>query len=81
MSPDHITRMRGVETEVDLGRGWRATDDPGAAWHLWWMPGSGDIIGLRTSEPYQEYIQMPSTIKKFLLRFLCYSRKFSDFLS
>ena len=50
VSPDHITRMRGVETEVDLGRGWRATDDPGAAWHLWWMPGSGDIIGLRTSE-------------------------------
>jgi hypothetical protein len=50
VSPDHITRMRGVETEVDLGRGWRATDDPGAAWHLWWMPSSGDIIGLRTSE-------------------------------
>jgi len=50
VSPDHLTRMRGVESEVDLGRGWRATDDPGAAWHLYWMPGSGDIVGLRTSE-------------------------------
>jgi hypothetical protein len=50
VSPDHFTRMRGVEAEVDLGRGWRSTDDPGAAWHLYWMPGSGDIVGLRTSE-------------------------------
>jgi len=50
VSPDHLTRMRGVESEVDLGRGWRASDDPGAAWHLYWMPGSGDIVGLRTSE-------------------------------
>jgi hypothetical protein len=50
VTPGHITRMRGVEAEVDLGRGWRATDDPDAAWHLWWMPDSGDIVGLRTSE-------------------------------
>jgi hypothetical protein len=50
VTPDHFTRMRGVESEVDLGRGWRATDDPGASWHLFWMPGSGDIVGLRTSE-------------------------------
>ena len=50
VTPAHFTRMRGVENEVDLGRGWRATDDPGAAWHLWWVPGSGDVVGLRTSE-------------------------------
>ncbi len=50
VSPEHFTRMRGVESEVDLGRGWRSTDDPGAAWHLYWIPGSGDIVGLRTSE-------------------------------
>jgi hypothetical protein len=50
VTPDHFTRMRGVEAEVDLGRGWRSTDDPGAAWHLYWMPSSGDIVGLRTSE-------------------------------
>jgi hypothetical protein len=50
VSPEHFTAMRGVENEVDLGRGWRATDDPGAAWHLYWMPRSGDIVGLCTSE-------------------------------
>lgn len=50
VSPEHFTRMRGVESEVDLGRGWRATDDPGAAWHLYWIAGTGDIVGLRTSE-------------------------------
>ena len=50
VSPEHFTRMRGIENEVDLGRGWRATDDPGAAWHLYWVPRSGDIVGVRTSE-------------------------------
>ncbi len=50
VSPEHFTRMRGVESEVDLGRGWRSTDDPGAAWHLYWLPSSGDIVGIRTSE-------------------------------
>jgi hypothetical protein len=50
VSPGHFVRMRGEENEVDLGRGWRSTDDPDAAWHLWWIPSSGEIIGLRTSE-------------------------------
>jgi hypothetical protein len=49
VSPEHFVRMRGVEAEIDLGRGWRATDDPNAAWHLWWLPASGTVIGLRTS--------------------------------
>jgi hypothetical protein len=49
VTPEHFVRMRGVEAEVDLGRGWLATDDPGAAWHLWWLPASGTVIGLRTS--------------------------------
>lgn len=47
VSPGHFGRMRGVEQEVDLGTGWRATDDPHAAWHLWWTPTTGDIVGLR----------------------------------
>lgn len=61
VTPEHFVRMRGAEAEVDLGRGWRATDDPGAAWHLWWLPDSGTVIGLRTSElppppgPYRFY--------------------------
>ncbi len=50
VSPQHFVNMRGRETEFDLGRGWRSTDDRGAAWHLWWIPESGDLIGLRTSE-------------------------------
>lgn len=50
VSPGHFVRMRGEENEVDLGRGWRSTDDHDAAWHLWWIPASGEIIGLRTSE-------------------------------
>jgi len=49
VSPGHFVRMRGDEQEVDLGRGWRATDDPSAAWHLWWTPSSGAIVGLRYS--------------------------------
>ena len=49
VSPEHFVRMRGAEAEIDLGRGWRSTDDPGAAWHLWWLPSSRIIIGLRTS--------------------------------
>jgi hypothetical protein len=49
VSPGHFVRMRGNEAEVDLGRGWRASDDPGAAWHLWWAPSTGHIIGLRYS--------------------------------
>lgn len=47
VSPGHFVRMRGPEQEVDLGTGWRATDDPGAAWHLWWTPRTGEIVGLR----------------------------------
>jgi hypothetical protein len=47
VSPGHFGRMRGVEQEVDLGTGWRSTDDPRAAWHLWWLPTTGDIVGLR----------------------------------
>ncbi len=47
VSPEHFLRLRGAEPEVDLGRGWRSTDDPGAAWHLWWSSGTGDLIGLR----------------------------------
>jgi hypothetical protein len=42
--------MRGAENEIDLGRGWRSTDDPDAAWHLWWIPTTTEIVGLRTSE-------------------------------
>jgi hypothetical protein len=49
VTPEHFVKMRGAESEVDLGRGWRSTDDPGAAWHLWWMPATGAIVGLRTS--------------------------------
>ena len=37
-APGHFVRMRGVENEIDLGRGWLSTDDPDAAWHLWWIP-------------------------------------------
>ncbi|MCU0312260.1 MAG: hypothetical protein MUE36_15110 [Acidimicrobiales bacterium] len=44
VSPGHFGRMRGVEQEVDLGTGWRSTDDPRAAWHLWWLPTTGDIV-------------------------------------
>lgn len=47
VSPGHFVRMRGAEQEVDLGKGWLSTDDPGAAWHLWWTPTTGAIIGLR----------------------------------
>jgi len=47
VTPEHFTRMRGTEPEVDLGKGWRSTDDPGAAWHLWWLPRRGEIVGLR----------------------------------
>jgi hypothetical protein len=50
VSPEHFVRMRGVDDEIDLGRGWRSTDDPDAAWHVWWVPASGELIGLRTSE-------------------------------
>jgi len=50
VSPNHFVSMRGTETEIDLGRGWRSTDDPRAAWHVWWIGHSGDLIGLRTSE-------------------------------
>ncbi|MCD9623287.1 hypothetical protein [Rhabdothermincola salaria] len=49
VTPGHFVRMRGHHLEVDLGRGWRATDDPGAAWHLWWASGSGELVGLRYS--------------------------------
>ena len=49
-TPGHFVRMRGAEDEVDLGRGWRSTDDPDAAWHLWWIPSTTEIVGLRTSE-------------------------------
>jgi hypothetical protein len=49
-TPGHFVRMRGADNEVDLGRGWRSTDDPDAAWHLWWIPSTTEIIGLRTSE-------------------------------
>ena len=49
VSPEHFVRMRGDTGEVDLGRGWRAADDPHAAWHLWWVPASGAVIGLRMS--------------------------------
>lgn len=49
VSPGHFVRMRGDETEIDLGTGWRSTDDPDAIWHLWWIPGSGELVGLRTS--------------------------------
>lgn len=49
-NPDHFYRVRGVQGEVDMGKGWRSTDDPHAAWHLWWVPATGEIIGLRYSE-------------------------------
>ena len=49
VTAQHFVSMRGVENEVDLGKGWRATDDPGAAWHVWWIPASGELVGLRTS--------------------------------
>lgn len=49
-TPGHFVRMRGNEDEIDLGRGWRSTDDPDAAWHLWWIPSTTEIVGLRTSE-------------------------------
>jgi hypothetical protein len=49
VTPSHFDRVRGPAPEVDLGRGWRSTDDPGAAWHLWWMPATGELVGLRTS--------------------------------
>ena len=49
VTPGHFVRMRGHQPEVDLGRGWRSTDDPGAAWHLWWSVGSGEVVGLRYS--------------------------------
>jgi len=49
VSPEHFVRMRGVSDEIDLGRGWRSTDDPDAAWHVWWVPSTGELIGLRTS--------------------------------
>lgn len=50
VSPEHFVRMRGDQGEVDLGRGWRAADDRYAAWHLWWVPRTGELIGLRMSE-------------------------------
>lgn len=49
VSPEHFIRMRGNDDEIDLGRGWRSTDDPDASWHLWWVPTSGEVVGLRTS--------------------------------
>jgi hypothetical protein len=49
VSTEHFVRMRGQQDEVDLGRGWRGTDDPGAAWHLWWIASTGEIMGMRTS--------------------------------
>ena len=49
-TPGHFVRMRGADNEIDLGRGWRSTDDPDAAWHLWWIPSTTEIVGLRTSE-------------------------------
>lgn len=49
VSPEHFVRMRGIDDEIDLGKGWRSTDDPDASWHVWWVPTSGEIVGLRTS--------------------------------
>lgn len=39
---------REGEIEVDLGAGWKSTDDLGAQWHLWWIVQTGEIVGLRT---------------------------------
>lgn len=47
VTPEHFVRMRGGDHEIDMGRGWRSTDDPGAAWHLWWTAANGEIVGLR----------------------------------
>jgi hypothetical protein len=49
VTAQHFVRMRGDQYEIDLGKGWRATDDPGAAWHVWWIPESRELVGLRTS--------------------------------
>lgn len=38
---------RMEENEFDLGRNWRSTDDPDAMWHLWWVPETGELVGLR----------------------------------
>ena len=45
-TPGHFVRMRGAENEIDLGRGWRSTDDPDAAWHLWWIPTTTEIVAI-----------------------------------
>jgi len=47
LSPAEFQRDRSGETEVDLGRDWHSTDDEGATWHLWWVPQTGEIVGLR----------------------------------
>ena len=49
VSPEHFVRMRGIDDEIDLGRGWRSSDDPDASWHVWWVPSTGELVGLRTS--------------------------------
>lgn len=38
---------RERESEINLGRNWRSTDDPGAMWHVWWSPRTGELLGLR----------------------------------
>ena len=33
--------------QVDLGNGWRSTDDPHAMWHLWSFPTRRELVGMR----------------------------------
>jgi hypothetical protein len=47
LTPERFYARYGQTDEIDLGRGWRSLDDPGAIWHLWWCPTDGRVIGLR----------------------------------
>lgn len=49
VSPQRYYAVHGIHDEIDLGRQWRSTDDPGAYGHVWWLPESGRLIGVRTA--------------------------------
>jgi len=57
VSAPRYYEVHGHHDEIDLGRQWRSTDDPGAYWHVWWVPDTGELIGVRVSA------QPPPTVR------------------
>lgn len=47
MAADLFWDVREGVRQIDLGRGWRSTDDPYAMWHLWSLPTRRELVGLR----------------------------------